>query len=115
MMGPGFPPLGPRYGPGGPRGPPMRMPMMGPGGEPFNGHPGKKLNINYYLFNFMLQIFEDKLTSILFIIAGDGDFFHMQGKKKKIRNISMKKKYSTLVDLTITTQIEIIASYSKII
>ena len=34
MMGPGFPPMGPRYGP---RGPPMRMPMMGPGGEPFNG------------------------------------------------------------------------------
>ncbi|XP_023331352.1 single-stranded DNA-binding protein 3 [Eurytemora carolleeae] len=33
MMGPGFPPMGPRYGP---RGPPMRMPMMGPGGEPFN-------------------------------------------------------------------------------
>jgi len=38
--GPGFPPMGPRYA-GGPRGPPgMRMPIMGPGGEPFNGHPG---------------------------------------------------------------------------
>ena len=53
--GPGFPPMGPRYG-GGPRGPPgMMRPMMGPGpgsgggGEPFNGHPG------------------------------DGDFFPMQG------------------------------------
>jgi len=47
--GPGFPPMGPRYA-GGPRGPPgMRMPIMGPGGEPFNGHPG------------------------------DGDFFPMQG------------------------------------
>ena len=40
MMGPGFPPMGPRgYGPRGPP-PGMRMPMMGPGGEPFNGHPG---------------------------------------------------------------------------
>merc|ERR1719295_2575872 len=37
--GPGFPPMGPRYP--GPRGPPgMRMPIMGPGGEPFNGHDG---------------------------------------------------------------------------
>ena len=40
--GPGFPPMAPRYA-GGPRGPPrMRMPIMGPGGEPFNGHPGNK-------------------------------------------------------------------------
>jgi len=47
--GPGFPPMGPRYG-GPPRGPPgMMRPIMGPGGEPFNGHPG------------------------------DGDFFPMQG------------------------------------
>ena len=46
--GPGFPPMGPRYGGG--RGPPgMMRPIMGPGGEPFNGHPG------------------------------DGDFFPMQG------------------------------------
>ena len=41
--GPGFPPMGPRY-PSGPRGPPgMRMPLMGPGGEPFNGHPGQPM------------------------------------------------------------------------
>ena len=52
--GPGFPPMGPRYG-GGPRGPPgMMRPIMGPGGEPFNGHPG------------------------------DGDFFPMQGDQIEI-------------------------------
>lgn len=50
--GPGFPPMGPRFA-GGPRGPPgMRMQMIGPGGEPFNGHPALK---------------------------GEGDFFAMQG------------------------------------
>ena len=50
--GPGFPPMGPRYV-GGPRGPPgMMRPIMGPGGEPFNGHPG------------------------------DGDFFPMQGEMR---------------------------------
>ena len=46
--GPGFPPMGPRYG-GGRGAPGMMRPIMGPGGEPFNGHPG------------------------------DGDFFPMQG------------------------------------